>query len=172
MRRVAIHLARYTSLCLYAMLRYVEDNDEMQDDKPDKLKVLRPLPVITSDTAAFWTGGSVGELRIYRCQRCAYYIHPPVRFCPKCESRDVKPEPVSGYATVETFSINHKEWVPGLQTPYVLALVELDEQLGLRLPTNIIGCRHDQVRSGLAVRVEFERCDDVWVPLFSPRPNQ
>jgi uncharacterized OB-fold protein len=105
---------------------------------------------------------------IYRCQACTYYVHPPVRFCPKCESRDVEPEQVSGGATVEVFTINYKEWVPGLDTPYVLALVRLDEQDDVRLPTNIICCPAESVHAGMRVRVRFEQYEDVWPPLFAP----
>jgi uncharacterized protein len=52
--------------------------------------------------------------------------------------------------------------------PYVLALVELDEQDDVRLVTNIVHCGPDEVSIGMPVRVVFEECDDVWVPLFEP----
>src|SRR3546814_9923382 len=83
------------------------------------------------------------------CRACAHYIHPPVRFCPACESRDTVPIAVSGLATIHSFTVNHKAWLPGLAVPYVLALVELSEQAGLYLPTNIIGCDPETVRIGM-----------------------
>ena len=115
----------------------------------------RPLPGITIDNEAFWTGGARGELLIARCRDCAYYVHPPTSFCPRCEGRTVAAEPVSGRATVTSYTVNHKQWLPGLPVPYVLALVELEEQEGLRLPTNIVGCDPERVHIGMRVRVTF-----------------
>ena len=128
----------------------------------------RPLPVITRANEAFWTGGEHGELRIIRCQSCRYWIHPPAGFCPACEGRDTAPEPVSGKATVASFTVNHQAWVPDLEVPYVMAVVELDEQPDVRLITNIVNCAINDVHFGMKVRVLFDHCEDVWVPLFEP----
>jgi hypothetical protein len=56
----------------------------------------------------------------------------------------------------------------GLEAPYVLAIVEMDEQAGLRLTTNIVNCDIKTVAIGMRVRVLFEHCVDVWLPLFEP----
>jgi uncharacterized protein len=128
----------------------------------------RPLPALTVNNTAFWTGGERGELLIYRCQDCGYYVHPPVRFCPRCESRNVDAEPVSGRGSVASFTINHQQWEPDLDVPYVMALIELDEQPDVRLVTNIINCRPESVRIGMRVQATFEAAGDVWIPLFEP----
>lgn len=128
----------------------------------------RILPLVDRDSLPFWTAGAERELVIHRCRDCAYYIHPPVPFCPRCEGSDVEPEPVSGRGTVFSFTINHKAWVPGLPVPYVLALVTLAEQDDVRLVTNIIGCAPAEVTFGMEVEVVFEPADDLWVPLFRP----
>jgi uncharacterized OB-fold protein len=77
---------------------------------------------------------------------------------------------VSGRATVVSCTVNHQQWEPGLPVPYVLALVELDEQADVRLVTNIVGCPVDEVHIGMRVRAVFEQHEDVWVPLFEPEP--
>ncbi|MDP3676304.1 MAG: OB-fold domain-containing protein [Novosphingobium sp.] len=128
----------------------------------------RVLPLIDGDNRTFWTGGEHGRLTIYRCGECGYYVHPPVPFCPKCESRKVAPEPVSGRARVFSFTVNHKAWLPGLEEPYVLALVTLAEQDDVRLVTNIVGCPPDGVTFDMEVEVVFEPAEDLWVPLFRP----
>jgi uncharacterized OB-fold protein len=46
--------------------------------------------------------------------------------------------------------------------------VEIDEQPGLRLMTNIVGCPAESVHVGMRVRVVFEEHDDVFMPLFTP----
>ena len=128
----------------------------------------RILPVVDRDSAAFWTWGRDGKLAIYRCGDCATYVHPPVPFCPQCESRNVAPQAVSGRGRVASFTVNHKQWVPGLPVPYVLALVAIDEQDDVRIPCNIIGCSAEEVTFDMAVEVVFEPQDDVWIPFFRP----
>jgi uncharacterized protein len=51
---------------------------------------------------------------------------------------------------------------------YVLALVRIAEQEDVRLATNIIGCDPEEVTFDMAVRVQFEQAEDIWVPLFAP----
>lgn len=128
----------------------------------------RPLPALNYDTSAYWTGGERGELVIYRCQKCSYYVHPPVRFCPECAGRNVEPEPVSGRGVVTSFTVNHKQWLPTLPVPYVVALVSIEEQEDVRLVSNIINCPVDQVYIGMPVQVRFEQHEDLWVPFFEP----
>jgi uncharacterized OB-fold protein len=52
--------------------------------------------------------------------------------------------------------------------PYVIALVELPEQTGLRLTTNIVRCDPAAVHVGMAVRVVFAAVEDVFLPVFEP----
>ena len=85
----------------------------------------RILPRITDRNAHFWQGGRDGELRFQRCRACGYYLHPPNVVCPKCLSKDIGIEAVSGRAEVHTFSINYQPWMPGLEPPFVLAIVAL-----------------------------------------------
>jgi uncharacterized OB-fold protein len=127
-----------------------------------------PLPELDLWNRSFWTGGATGRLLITRCATCRYWIHPPGPVCPQCLSRDIAAEPVSGRGTVYTFTVNHQQWHPAFATPYVLALVELDEQPQLRIVTNIVDCDPAQVRLGMPVEVCFEQMDDVFIPLFRP----
>jgi uncharacterized OB-fold protein len=77
---------------------------------------------------------------------------------------------VSGRAAVATFTVNHQPWIPGFDPPYVVAMVEIDEQPSVRLTTNIVGCEPHDVCIGMPVQVRFEPHDDVWIPLFEPAP--
>jgi uncharacterized OB-fold protein len=126
------------------------------------------LPAITAENAFFWRAGAAGVLRFMRCQACGHYIHPPLPICPLCKSREVRDEPVSGKGSVLTFTINRQVWEQGLEAPYVIAIVGIDEQSGLRLTTNIINCGSDAVFIGMRVRVLFDHREDVWLPLFEP----
>jgi uncharacterized OB-fold protein len=128
-----------------------------------------PVPLLNDDNRPFWTGGRDGELRIVRCNDCGYYIHPPSPRCPRCLSDDVEPSPVSGRGVVYTYTVNRREWSPGVEVPYVIAIVQLDEQSDLRLMTNIVGCQAEDVVIGMPVRVEFREQGETYVPVFSPR---
>ena len=128
----------------------------------------RPLPKLTPENRDFWTCGAEGGLRILRCAGCRTFVHPPAPLCPDCLGRELTPAPVSGRGWVFSFTINHHPWRDALDLPYVVGLVELDEQPGLRLATNIVGCPPEDVRIGMAVEVFFERHGEVHVPLFRP----
>lgn len=130
-----------------------------------------PLPELQFENREFWTGGATGELRIFRCQDCGLWLHPPAPVCRRCLGRSVQAEPVSGVATVVTYTVNHQAWLPGMDVPYVVAIVELVEQPGLRLTTNIVDCDPADVAIGRSVQVVFERREDVWLPLFRPVPS-
>ena len=131
----------------------------------------RVLPRITPENEHFWTGGAEGELRFLRCQDCRTWVHPPQPVCPSCLGRELDVEAASGEATLHTFTVSHKEWYPGLTPPYVIAIVDLPEQAGLRLTTNIVDCEPDDVRIDMPLQVTFEQYDDVWLPMFRPRSD-
>ena len=125
-----------------------------------------PIPQITDENGAFWTGGRDGELLIIRCTSCGYWIHPPTPRCPQCLSDAVEPQAVSGRGTIYSYTINRQAWVPGLEVPFVIAMVELDEQPGLRLMTNIVGCPTEEVEIGMPVEVAFVERGEAFIPVF------
>ncbi len=131
-------------------------------------KPFRILPEVNAENEHFWRGGAKGRLQLLRCCGCGYWIHPPSPRCPLCLATDVGPRAVSGRATLLTFTVNHQPWIPGFPPPYVVAIVELVEQEGLRLTTNIVGCNPDEVAIGMRLRVVFEEHDGIWLPLFAP----
>jgi uncharacterized OB-fold protein len=127
----------------------------------------RLLPRLSDDTRFFWTSGADGVLRFLRCGDCRNYIHPPGPVCPKCLSRNVAPETVSGRGTVETYSVNYQQWIPG-SDPYIIAWVSIAEQPDVRLTTNLVDIEPNDVSIGLEVEVVFELNEDVYIPLFRP----
>ena len=74
---------------------------------------------------------------------------------------------MSGRGTVFTFTINRHAYNPAVPVPYVIAIVELEEQAGLRFITNIVGCDPEAVSIGLPVQVDFEPAGAAaWAPVF------
>jgi uncharacterized OB-fold protein len=126
----------------------------------------RPLPRLDSDNRAFWTGGAEGELRIHHCRDCDSWNHPPLPVCRHCLSENVGPEAVSLTGVVDTFTVNHQAWAPGMEVPFVIARVALDGAPGVYLTTNIVGCPAEDVEIGDRVRGLFEQHGEVFIPLF------
>ena len=132
-------------------------------------------PPVASDplTDFFWAGAREGRLLIQRCQACGTYIHLPRPVCRACRSFDLAPEQVSGRGTVYTFTETHRPFHPFFvdRVPYLLAAVELEEQAGLRVLSNLVGI--DEVtgepRMGMPVEVDFEWLSDrLAIPVFRP----
>lgn len=132
----------------------------------------RRLPDLSPMNDYFWRGGAEGQLLILRCGDCGLYIHPYAGRCPRCESHLVAPQPVSGRATVVGFTINVQPWDPGVEVPFVIALVELEEQADIRLMTNLPRCNIEEVEVGMPVQVYFEQQDDFYIPLFEKAEPQ
>jgi uncharacterized OB-fold protein len=135
----------------------------------DLTEVPRALPPLDDVHRPFWTGGSDGRLLILRCEGCGRWVHPPVATCPACGGA-LRAEPVSGRATVFTYTVNHHPFNPAVPVPYVVAIVELEEQAGLRVVTNLVHCDVEDLAIGMPVRVAFEAHGDVFVPVFEPDP--
>ena len=123
---------------------------------PSTAEVLRPA--VSRDTAFFWAGTAVGELRIQRCGGCGALRHPPGPACPACGA--AKPEYVIAAGTGEVYSyvVQHHPPVPGRQLPIVVALVQLTE--GVRMVGELLEVSPARVRIGLPVRIAFVRVDD------------
>ena len=127
----------------------------------------RILPPLTPSNRAFWTGGADGSLLIKRCSACCRWVHPPTDACPGCGG-ELSAEAVSGKGTLFTFTVNHQAFRPEVPPPYVIAIVELDEQPDLRVPANIVNCEPDDLHCGMEVRVLFEQQGEHFVPCFEP----
>lgn len=128
----------------------------------------RPLPLPDGDTAFFWEGCARKKLLILRCGVCGTYVHPPKPACYACGARSLKPTGVSGRGVVHTFTVTHKE-LPGFESPFAIVLVELEEQKGLRLVSNVVDIDPKNIKIGMPVSVTFGKVGDTSLPLFRRR---
>ncbi|MFC4853623.1 bifunctional MaoC family dehydratase N-terminal/OB-fold nucleic acid binding domain-containing protein [Actinophytocola glycyrrhizae] len=123
--------------------------------KPPVGPVIRP--VVNRDTAYFWEGTAVGELRIQRCGGCGELRHPPGPMCPSCNETRPGHVVASGLGEVYSYVVHHHPPVPGHTPPFVVALVELEE--GVRLLAEL-AVPPEEVHIGLPVRIGFVEVDD------------
>jgi uncharacterized protein len=126
----------------------------------------RTLPRLDETNRAFWTGGAEKKLLLMQCRDCATFIHPPRPVCRNCLSEHVAPAAVAGTGVIDTFTVNHQQWRPAMEVPFVIARVAIDGAPGVFLTTNIVGCAVEEVDIGDRVRVTFLQQDDVYLPLF------
>jgi uncharacterized OB-fold protein len=133
-----------------------------------------PQPLPDEDSLGFWQATAEGRLEICRCQGCRLWLQPPLERCPHCWSETAF-EPVSGEGEVHSFIVVHQPAIPGYrdQLPYVVALVTLAEQAGLRLPGRLVGIPPTQAKIGQQVQAEIEPLSggDYHVAVFRPVPD-
>jgi uncharacterized OB-fold protein len=130
--------------------------------------VERALPRPTPETAHFWEGTRLGELRLQRCAPCGQVYFPPRPVCPRCASRDVRVFAASGRGRLHSYVIPQRA-APGFRAPYVIALVELEE--GPRMLANLEGVEPvpEALPLDLPLEAVFERVtDEIALPRFRP----
>ncbi|MFJ5986761.1 bifunctional MaoC family dehydratase N-terminal/OB-fold nucleic acid binding domain-containing protein [Lentzea sp. NPDC092896] len=124
-------------------------------------------PSVNRDTEYFWEGTRQGELRIQRCGGCGLLRHPPGPMCPECGATKPKYLVSEGYGVVYSYVVHHHPQVPGKQTPFVIALIELDE--GVRMLGELDG----EPSVGQRVEVVFTKVDDdLTMPSWRPRADR
>jgi uncharacterized OB-fold protein/acyl dehydratase len=134
----------------FRILKFIPANVPAAEPKSDEAPSLPPPPL---DSAFFWEGVDVDELRIQRCVSCGKLRHPPRPMCPYCRSLDRGHVVASGRGSVYSFVVHHRPEVPGRAHPFAVALVALEE--GTRIVGNVVGCDPATVRVGMQVEVEF-----------------
>jgi uncharacterized OB-fold protein len=127
----------------------------------------RALPVPTPDSEMFWQGCTEGELRMQRCSDCSELNWFPRGLCANCSSARLNWVRLSGRGTVYSFSVVSRPPGDGFPDRYVLALVDLDEEI--RMMTHLVAIAPENARIGMHVAVRFDRCSDgISLPTFAP----
>jgi uncharacterized OB-fold protein len=130
----------------------------------------KAIPVPDGVTDFYWSAARRGELAVTACVPHGHLTFPPDVSCPFCGAREVEPRTVSGRGTVYSFTVVRQAFDEAFvdDVPYVLALVELEEQAGLCVLTNLVDVDPDTVEVGTPVRVVFEPRGDWMLPQFTP----
>ena len=134
-------------------------------------KVAMPRPEPDELTRFFWDGVNQHKLLIQRCQDCGVYVHWPKPICTKCLSANLAPSEVSGRGVLYSYGVAMQAFHPGFadKLPYIIAVVELEEQKDLKLVTNIIECPEEEVSVGMPVEVVYREVEEgLTLPLFKP----
>jgi uncharacterized OB-fold protein len=66
------------------------------------------------------------------------------------------PVEITTRGRVYSFTVNYQRWLPGLEVPYAMVLVEFDEHPGVRVFGRLRRCTPEEATIGMAVDVGFE----------------
>jgi len=126
-----------------------------------------PQPVANADSLPYWNAAREGRLLIRKCSACEALHFMPRHLCPVCWSDQLEWVQSQGTGSVHSYTIIHRAPVAAFaeRTPYVVALVELDE--GPRMIANVLGEDALSLKIGERVEVTFEdRGDGAMLPQF------
>lgn len=120
----------------------------------------RPLPRPTQITQPFWDAARAGRIDIPSCKKCNTLQFYPRAICTTCMHDEFDWKTCAGTGHIYTYTVNNRaanSYMKG-KTPYVVAVVELDE--GVRMMANIIETQIEEVKIGAKVQVVFEPVSD------------
>jgi uncharacterized OB-fold protein len=127
-----------------------------------------PKPVANADSLPYWNAAREHRLLIRKCKDCGTLHFMPRHLCPECWSDQLEWVESKGRGSVHSFTVIRRAPVATFaeRTPYVVALIDLDE--GPRMIANVVGEGALSVAIGDQVDVTFEdRGDGSVVPQFS-----
>lgn len=140
------------------------------------------LPENDGEWTEYFAYARAHRLMLRACAACGLMRYPPSHACPRCMDLGWTWREVSGRGTIHSYEVVAHAIQPGFQdaVPYVVVLVELDEQRGrptsdeaLRIIGNLVrpdGGLADgsAVAIGLRVRVVFQDlADHLALPQFT-----
>lgn len=123
----------------------------------------------------FWKGCERGELLVQYCSHCDRRISPPEPVCPHCIRTELTWIKSKQTGTVYSYSVVHRSLGPGFPTPYVLAVIDMDD--GWSLLTNIMvddPVEHHMIKCGSRVRLSFAASagGGETIPIFRLQPKK
>ncbi len=97
-------------------------------------------PLEEAGAAPFFAAAQRGELRIQTCSACGRRRFPPRPMCPWCHSLESEWLRQSGRGRIWSFAVPHPPLLPPFvdASPYVVVVVELEEDAGIRLVGNVV----------------------------------
>jgi len=129
----------------------------------------RPRPEPDSITKFHWDAAADRRLVLQRCRSCEKMQYPPDASCVHCGGETFDHVDVSGRGTIHSYALVERPLHAGFldSLPYVVVLVELAEQAGLLVLTNLAGATPETpLACGMPVEVDFEERGPVTLPQF------
>ena len=108
-------------------------------------------------TREFFAAAARGELALPRCEACGRLNWTPPERCRACDDARLTWAPVSGRATLFSWTRVERAWVKAYKpiAPYTTGIVALEEDPGVRLVTFIVDAEPDALRAELPMEAVF-----------------
>lgn len=133
-----------------------------------------PVPEISEDTKEFWEACKQHRLLIQRCGDCGSFRMNPAPVCYNCRSFNWDWIESQGRGEVYSYIIVHHAVSPATRSaiPYNAAVIRLNDCGRVKLTSNIIGCRNEEICVGMPVEVVWEdTTPQVTLYRFCPVPR-
>ena len=108
------------------------------------------------DYAFYKACADSGALTIQECRACGQRTHPARYYCPRCTSDQYHFKPVSGRATVHSYTVSHfsveAAWRD--RVPYVTLVAELAE--GPRVLARTDTIKPESISIGMPIKLELQ----------------
>lgn len=123
-------------------------------------------------TGAFWQSVENNVLSLCWCDRCNDAVWYPELSCPSCGQATTW-KPLSGRATLLSWTVVRRPMNPDFAVPYMPALVLPEEAPHARLVTQMVDCSPDDLRCDMSVKVLFRKLEtrsgeSYTAPVFTP----
>jgi uncharacterized OB-fold protein len=138
-----------------------------------------PLPDVEDEMVApYFAAAARGELQIPRCDACGAFVWYPAANCSSCGGEAMTWTRVSGRGTLFSWAVVRRAFLPAFEdkVPFVTALVAIDEDPSVRIPTYIVDTEPDALVADQKVVVDFQPLSfttvpdrSVVVPVFRPQ---
>lgn len=120
-----------------------------------------PVPSITDEDREFWEGAQKNKFLLQKCLDCNKLQFFPRPVCVGCFSMNLGWQESAGVGTVYSFTPvtmplhpAASKYVEETGIPFIFAAIDLDE--GVRVMSEIIGCKPEEIKLGARVKVSFE----------------
>lgn len=128
-----------------------------------------PGPEPTIDDQPFWDACTRRELRFQRCTHCGHFRHPPAPGCPRCKSFDHEWVIAKDEAELFSYTVVNYAAHPAVQPvlPYNVAIVLFPSYDNVRLVSNVVDAKADELSIGMPLELVWEQAGDgVVLPRF------
>lgn len=130
-----------------------------------------PYPVAEYGAEPYWQACNEERLVMQRCGACTRVRWHPAPLCVDCQHGGYEWVELSGRGTVYSFTVITHPVHPAAhaRVPYIVVEVELQEQAGLRMISNLVDIDGNAVTIGMPVACRFvEHPGGQKLPVFGP----
>lgn len=131
------------------------------------------VPTVVDVDKEFWDGLKQNKLLLQKCLDCNRVQFFPRPVCLNCFGTNLGWEESKGTGTIYSFTLVRTTFIPAYMKqindtgmPVIFTIIDLDE--GVRMMSQIVGCKPDEVEIGERVKVTFKEIEGTKfkLPLF------